>query len=265
MKRIIYFISILLLTASCFGDEPTYQRSFSLVADFEYSFDYEETFGPDSLWFDSVTGAGVGYMDLAFFHKLNDEKTDVLGGFMVSYQEMPKKVEDKKEDGGDTEDGSDLEEPEVVEVDKTCRAYLLKPLSNRNTYLVFRDSDHMPEHDVEFINAPYGTCIMESCYITNTLEVAEAVAATFEKGDKLVVRATGYKDGMKTGTAEAALAEFSSQKDSIVSSWTRFNLSTLGAVNFVEFEMEVQSEKGAGKVPTNFCLDNMNASINISY
>ena len=266
MKRIFYFSSIVLLTASCFGDEPTIQKSYTLVANFEYGFDYNEAFGTDSLLFDTTAGAGIGYMDLAFFHKLNEEKTEVLGGFLMSYQEMPKKAEEK-EDDSENQEGEEPapEEPEVVEVDNTYRAYLLDPSKSRNTYLVFRDSDQMPEHDMEFLQSEYGTCVMESCNITNTMAVAQAIAQNFEKGDKLVVRATGYKDGVKTGSAEATLAEFSSQKDSIVSSWTVFNLSGLGAVNFVEFEMDVQSDNAAGKIPTYFCLDNVKASINISY
>lgn len=269
MKRILYFISIVLLTSSCFfGDEPTIEKSYTLVANFEYSFDYSKEFGADSTWFDTATGAGIGYGDLAFYHKLNEEKTDVLGGFMVSYQEMPKAPATDEDDNikpETPEEGPDPEEPEVVEVNKTYRAYLLNPSKNRNTYLVFRDSDKMPDHDVEFLYADYGTCVMESCYVTNTLEVAEAVAQNFKKGDKLVVRATGYKDGVKTGSSEVSLAEFSSQKDSIVSSWTLFNLANLGAVTFVEFEMDIQSENADGKIPALFCMDNMKASINISY
>lgn len=281
MRRLFYLIFVGIMAVSCFGDGPSYQRSFTLDANFEYSFEYYSTFRPDSLWFDVQTGAGIGYGDMAFFHKLNADKSEVAGGFLASYQEMPKapkqtetsdvEIEDENQpqDSADSESPEEPVEPEEpaepVEVVKTYRAYLKNPGTARNTYLVFRDSENMPEHDIWFMQKEYGTCVMDKCYVTNTLEVAEAVAANFEKGDKLVLKATGWLDGTKTGSAEFTLAEYSSQKDSIVSKWTQFDLSDLGAIEYVDFAMEIQSDKTDMQIPTYFCIDNVMSSINISY
>lgn len=276
MRRLFYLIFVGILAVSCFGDGPTYQSSYTLEAGFEYSFDYPSTFRPDSLWFDVAAGSGIRCNDLAFFHKLNADKTEVIGGFMASYQEMPKspKVEEDTDEETEENEGqsSESENPEESEesqepkeVIKTYRAYLKTPGTVRNTYLVFRDSDNMPEHDMWFLMNEYGTCVMENCLVTNTLEVAEAIAANFEKGDKLVLKATGWHNGASTGKAEISLADFSSQKDSIVSKWTQFDLSDLGAVEYVDFEVEVQSAKTNMEIPTYFCIDNVKASINVSY
>lgn len=272
MKRFFYLIAVVFMASSCLGDGPTYEKSYTLNVNFEYSFDYSQTFGPDSLWIDTVNGVGIGYMDMAFYQKLNADKTELLGGFLVSYQEMPKSPQtDKEESSGQDDLGQDEESSgqddnvaETVPVDKTWRAYILEPSKTRNTYVVFHDTDEMPEHDVEFLLPDYGTCVMSECYVTNTLAVAEAVASQFETGDKLVVRATGYLGGLKTDSAEITLAEFSSQKDSIVSKWTKFDLSRLGSVQYVDFEVLVHSANPLS-VPADFCMDNMVSSVNVSY
>lgn len=268
MRRIFFIISIVFMAVSCFSDGPSYESAYDLDADFEYTFNYSTTFNSDSLWFDKETGAGIGYGDLAFFHKLNADKSAVVGGFIASYQEMPKSSSDSSEDSeSETEDTDTPTDPVALEeVVNTYRAYVKNPSTLRNTYLVFRDSDDMPDHDIFFLVKEYGTCVMDKCYVTNTLEVAEAVAANFEKGDKLVLKATGFLDGQKTGTsAEFTLAEFSSHKDSIVSKWTPFDLSALGSVEYVDFEMQILSDKEDIDIPKYFCIDNVMADVSISY
>ena len=283
MKRIFYLIVSLFIVASCFGDGPSYQKSYTLNVTFEYPDSYYSTiFTPDSLWFDKEAGAGIGYNDMAFFEKLNSSKTELLGGWMLSYQEMPsaKKVVDDEEEEGSEED-PDVK-PEVLVVDKTYRAYLDSTSTKRNTYVVFKETANMPDHDVQFMMAEYGTCVVESCTVTNTLEVAEAVAANFEKGEKLIVKASGFisqrdengkiaKDAngkpllKQTGTAQISLAEFSAQKDSIVSKWTTFDLTALGSVEYIDFEVLVETDKEGMVIPNNFCMDNLVSSINIEY
>lgn len=240
MKRFIIILSVAAMAVSCFNIESGTKQSYTLFADFEFAgVDYSTAFGPDSLLFDTEVGLGLGFDQLGFYHKLNAEKTDVIGGFIASYLSPV-----KADEGGNNAD----------------RLYNL--LSKKaNTYLVYRNTAVMPEHDVQFMSTKYGTCTMVGCYVTNTVEVADAVLANFEVGDKLTLKATGYLDGVKTGEAEIDLADFSAQKDSIVSTWTAFNLNKLGAVEHVEFT--VTSTKPG--VPLNFCLDDMIASINIEY
>lgn len=233
------------MAVSCFDLDSRSEQTYTLLASFEYNgLDYVTEFGADSLLFDSKEGLGLGFQDLAFYHKLNAEKTDVLGGFIASYLSSA-----KAEEGGNN----------------ASRAYdVLAKKNAKNTYLVYRtapEPSNMPEHDVEFLSKKYGTCTMAGCYVTNTVEVADSLAANFEKGDRLTLKAVGYLDGKKTDSAEIALADFSAQKDSIVSTWTVFDLKKLGAVEYIEFTLTSTKPD----VPLNFCLDNMVASVSLSY
>ena len=98
--------------------------------------------------------------------------------------------------------------------------------------------------------------------------MAEEVAGKFVRGDKMTLKAIGYKDGKETGVAEIALADFTQNdktgqpKDSIVSRWTTFDLSKLAAVDKVRFEIEMLGESDVQKY---FCLDNLIADIAIEY
>lgn len=245
MKKILLVLSAALMAVSCFDIDPKSEESYTLVASFEYTgMNYVETFGADSLFFDnSKEGMGIGFNNLAFYHKLNAGKTDVLGGFLASYL-SPRRAEK----GGDNAN----------------RAYVINPKYTRNTYLVYRKNPqdaNMPEHDVAFLQKSYGTCEMVVCYVTNTVEVADSVAANFGLDDRLTLTATGYHAGVKTGEAKIDLADFSAQKDSIVSKWTAFDLKKLGSVEYVEFSLHSTKPD----VPLNFCLDEMVSSINISY
>lgn len=248
MRRILFFIAAAFMLSSCFDMETTSSRTYQLVATFEYSTAVvEDTFGQDSLCFEKKYGEGIGYDNLGFYHKLNAGKTMVDGGFLLSRFIMPASK--------NTENLTNNE----------YRAYVIdKAAGLKNTYLVFKqnpDKNLMPEHSMVFAASDFGTCTMTGCYVTNTVEVMEAVSETFELGDRLTLRATGYLDGKKSKSAEFLLADFSAQKDSIVSRWTGFDLSDLGSVEYVDFELE--STKPS--IPMNFCLDNVIASVDISY
>ena len=153
---------------------------------------------------------------------------------------------------------------------KTFRAQVPSDLSTGNIYTVFYqnpDESKMPEHDVKFVGysadsiIEEGTCKIAGCYLTNTVEVADYIKANFKTGDKLVVKATGYLHGNKTGETEIALADFSEKKDSIVSTWTPFELKKLGFIEYVDFEITSTDPN----VPTYFCMDNVVAEVEIKY
>ena len=118
----------------------------------------------------------------------------------------------------------------------------------------------MPDQNEIFTHSYYGTFSLSSCMVNNTALVAQKVKEHFTLGDKLLLKATGYSGGTKTGEAEFVLADFNSQKDSIVSSWTSFDLSKLGAIEHVNFE--VISPKA--EVPGYFCMDELVANIALS-
>lgn len=248
MKKIVFLVVVFVMAISCIGDGPSYQSSYTLSADFEYqSMNYPAVFGADSLYFDAERCVGFGYQDLGFFHKLSADTTEVLGGFLLSYLETRK-------------DMTQLEP-------QSNRWRALVAPDERNTYAVHRTADQASNratHDIEFLNSTYGTCVMNNCQVTNTVEVADSIKARFAVGDKLMLKATGYLNGSKTGSAEFTLAERASLKDSIVSTWTTFDLAALGAVEHVDFEMVILSAN-AVDLPKYFCLDNLTASVNITY
>lgn len=259
MKKIFFVLIGAWMLASCL-EEGSFTDTRPVYATFEYSgMDYVNQFGKDSLFFESNGGYGLGWEYMAFLHKVDTSVTDnwaFQGGVMLSYLK------------GKTFDPSDS--LSMAQSDSLMFAYnrfranaQADPLMGK-TYLVYHqnpDPALMPEHDVEFLAATVGTCQPLACYVNNTNYVAYKIAQTFEDGDRLTLKATGYLKGVKTGEASMELADFSAKKDSIVSTWTKFDLNNLENVDFVDFE--VVSTKA--DVPGDFCLDNFVTSVTISY
>ena len=243
MKRILFILFSLVLVSSCFDDGSGMGQSYTVSADFNYM-DIE--FFPDSTFFNTRTTDGFGYDALNFYHQLDPGKIRVDGGFILSRLEMPL--------SGKTEG-----------LNNTYRCYLTGLKSRLiNTYTVFHYSTEpgfMPKHAIGFPFVKNGTCHMHGCFVTNTVEVAEYVKANFEVGDRLTLKATGYLDGVKTGEAEIHLADYSAAKDSIVSLWTPFELTKLGSIEHVDFEL-ISTKDG---VPPYFCMDNMVFKVDITY
>lgn len=242
--------------ASCL-DDVEYSKTSPVVATFEYSgVDYEQIFGKDSLYFDDEAGVGIGWDCLAFLHKVDTVKNEFKGGMLLSYLK------------GRTLDPLDTlmmsRSDSLVFADDRFRANAVTGHAESKTYMVFCDEPDpadMPEHDVEFLAVEFGSCQMSHCYVNNTGYVAYKVAQAFEPGDRLTLKATGYLDGQVTGEASMSLADFSAQKDSIVSTWTAFDLTKLGKVEYVDFKVESTKED----VPGYFCMDSFVTSVTISY
>ena len=249
MKRIFFLIATLALAMSCM-EKATYTQSGTVLATFEFSgVNYSEMFGEDSLYFDTKYKGGIGWDLLAFYHQVDKETSEFEGGFMMSYLGMPA--------SGETEGLSGNE----------YRAYM-KPVKSglKNTYMVFNQTDSMPEHDMGFTfvesHGSTGTCVMKSCQVNNTVAVAKAVNEKFEPGNKLVLKAKGYLDGTETATAEIMLAERTTSKDSIVSTWTEFDLSKLGSIDKVDFEILMPEGMD---IPAMVCIDNVVANVSLTY
>ena len=243
MKRLFFILLSLIAVSSCLDDGSGGMSSYTLVAGFQYG-DIE--FRSDSTCFNTTAKQGYGYDCLNFYHKLGSNDAKVDGGFTLSCLQMPL--------SGKTEG-----------LNNTYRCYL-KGLKEQfsNIYSVFYqnpDEYWMPEHDVKFAYKADGTCTMQGCYVANTVEVVESIKANFKVGDRLTLKATGYLNGAKTGSAEIHLADFSAAKDSIVSLWTPFDLQKLGSVEYVDFEIESTNPA----VPAYFCLDNFTTTIEINY
>lgn len=236
--------------SSCFSS--TYSENYTLVASFEYG--KQVTLRPDSTYF-ATNGYAIGYNYLAFCHNVDSQTKEFKGGFRLSALEgQIRPVQNEEDDDAQTV----AEQPAL---DMTWRAH---SVPGANMYMVYYMSQNKPEYDVEFLIPTTGTCVMKACQVTNTAKVAENIAAKFERGDKLLLKAVGYKDGKETGTAEMELADYTQNdksgqpKDSIVSAWTTFDLSKLQVVDKIKFELENLSGKS---IPMYFCVDNVVADI----
>lgn len=241
MKRLLFCLMALASLTACLKDGTNVKRQYVLEATFQYT---GVQFMSDSTYTNTKDLIGFGFDAMNFYHHLNPDKT-FAGGFILSCAEMPK--------SGNT-----------AGLRNTYRANLPTGLTPGNIYTVFhqnQDPALMPEHDIAFAFVENGDCEMAGCFITNTVEVADYVKQNFNVGDRLAVKATGYLNGVKTGEAEMALAEFTEKKDSVVSSWTAFELTKLGAVDCVDFEL-ISTQPD---VPAYFCMDSMFATISLEY
>lgn len=243
MRIVGYFMAAVasaMMLVSCFGDQTTEQK-YTLFATFDYS---DVKFNADSLFFAPAKIGGFGWQDLVFWHKLDSEEENCLGGFVLT--NMLGRVETTEE------------LPANV-----YRAYC-SDAKKGNIYSVFRYSPstiNMPEHSMSFLSKQYGTCTPSGCYVTNSEYVAQQVKDLFQTGDRLRLTARGYLDNKLTGEAEMNLAEFSADKDSIVSTWTAFDLTKLGNVDCIDFELASTNDQ----ILPYFCMDVFVASIHLKY
>jgi len=246
MKRLLFIITSIVLFSSCgFDDGSGTTSQYQVNVHFQYS--PMPSFSPDSTFFNTVTAEGFGFENLVnFYHQLDGDKTWFDGGFLLSRLEMPK--------SGVTEG-----------LKNAYRSYVKngKGLSG-NVYAVYYqnpDPALMPAHDFNFPFKENGSCVMKGCFITNTVETADFIAENFKLGDRMTVKATGWLDDKPTDSAEFVLADFSAQKDSIVSRWTPFDLTKLGSVEYVEFEIA----STVPETPAYFCMDNLQVDITLQY
>lgn len=241
--------------------DSNYSQSYSLIANFEYGNSVK--FRADSTYY--AEGAyAIGYNYLAFCHTLDQTTQEFQGGFRLSALEgqiRPAKVEDESSE--QTTPSESLSGEEVVLLGNTWRVHAAPAV---NTYMVYHMNAYRPEYDIAFLVPTNGSCLIKSCQVANTAAVAEEIAEKFERGDRLVLKATGYKDGKETKTVEINLADYTQNdkagqpKDSIVSRWTTLDLSSLQLVDKVKFEME-----STKNVQQYFCMDNMEADITLEY
>lgn len=241
--RVLFILSLLGAAVSCLGDS-TYSGSYTEVATFEYTdMDYGYLFGKDSVYVDTVANVGFAWKNVfVFFQNIKDK--EFTGGVMLSCLRG----------GGATVPGADNR----FRVNASAGAY------DSKTYVVFSenaDASLMPEHDMFFAANGYGSCTMSGCMVNNTVQVMDSIKTNFVAGDKLLLKATGRLAGAVTAEAEFVLAEYSALKDSVVSAWTPFDLTALGKVDYVDFEV-ISSKPN---VPAAVCIDNIQANVTITY
>lgn len=241
MKRLLILFSMAAVVSSCLGGS-SFSNSYPVQATFEYS---DNIFNADSLYYDTEEAQlGFSWDYLAFYH--NVDNAEFKGGFILSRLAIP--------------------ESGITEGLKNNR-YRANIKGVTNKFAVFYQSDDMPQKHLEFLFSSSeinSSCTMSSVFVNNTVEVAEAVKTTFEPGYQLLLKATGYlKDNdAVTGEAEIKLADITAEKDSIVSSWTAFDLSKLGSIDYVKFSIETVP---AGlDIPKAVCMDYLMANISLT-
>ena len=247
MRKILVVFAVAIAVASCLGTANSSQ-SWTSIASFEFGGDPNKLFGADSLYYDEYYKIGIGWEYLAFYQMVDKTTSEFKGGFMLSHLSPSS--------------------PDMVEnlQNNQYRVNAKSPRKEDNTYLVFQQTDQMPENDIAFTFLPSGTatgvCVMSSCYVNNTVAVAKDVAENFVNGDVMVLKAKGYLGGKETNTAEIVLAEKTSNRDSTIYNWTQFDLSRLGAVDKVDFEIVAPE----GKIQTQtVCVDNVIANISLTF
>lgn len=254
MKRVFYRLSVVFFAAgflvSCLP-EAEFSNTVTVNANFEYG---QVNFEADSLFYKSEMGAGIGWGALGFLHKIDTVNWTFEGGALLSY---------KKGCLYDPSDTAALAKSDsLVFAQDLYRVNSVKDTVNNNSYLVYYqnpDPAKMPKHDVVFLVENNGVCLAQQCFVNNTSYVAYKVAKSFEPGDRLTLTATGYLKGAKTGEASIHLADFSAQKDSIVCTWTAFDLTKLGSFDAIDFDLISTKEE----VPAYFCMDYFIASVTV--
>lgn len=250
MKNLLVVFCFVFTVVSCLKE-----TGFSQTALVEANFEYNAVeFDADSLFYKTKFGDGLGWGSLGFMHKVDTLNWTFEGGVLLS------RKKGFKYDPADT--ASLAKSDSLVFAQDRYRVNAVKSKVDENSYLVYYqnpDSSKMPEHDVIFLIQENGTCTARQCFVNNTSYVAYKVAQTFQPGDRLTLRATGYLKGAKTGEASISLADFSAQKDSIVHNWTSFDLSKLGVYDAIDFDLLSTRED----TPAYFCMDYFTASVTV--
>lgn len=245
MKKIFILIFIACAAVSCLSKSGSFSQSYTANITFEFSENaYTQSF-KDSI-FVMTEGDGFLYMQQPLFFSQRYSNGTVLGGFSMSYLKGEK-------------DGALTREP------KANDAFRVNAASGQNgskTYAVFYDNPQesmMPLHDIEYAYKNSGYMMPQGCYVNNTTLVARKVKEHFKPGDRLVLKATGTRSDGSTAETSIKLADYTEVRDSVMYNWTEFPLSSLGAVDYIDFKVESTNPE----VPGYFCMDGLVAGISI--
>ena len=246
MKKILFFVAVAISMVSCL-DGGSFRQSYRADITFECSSDVYANSFKDSLYVLSE-GDGFVYLSYPLVFMQKQISGTYQGGFLMSYLV------------GEANGKLDKEPA----VNDAYRVHAASGANGSKTYAVYYENpveSMRPKYDVEFGYKGLGTCTLIGCYVNNTTLVARKVMEYFKDGDKLVLKAKGtLPDGTVKETG-IVLAEYTEAKDSIMYNWTVFDLSKLGAVDYVDFEVVSTNPD----VPGYFCLDGYLASLDISY
>jgi hypothetical protein len=248
MKKIFLIFAVMAFAVSCLSS--TYDTQYTTNVSFDYD---NQTFAelkpkPDSLLYDVLYKIGFSWDHVGFYHNVDKTTAEFKGGFLASNLAVPAK-------GASTS----------ALTFNQYRANARNPYTPTNKYGVFVQTSDMPEKHFGFLVEPSAgttaSCTMKYVLVTNSVSVEETVRANFKDGDAVVLRATGYLGNQKTGQAEIKLAEYTEAKDSVMTTWTKFDLSPLGSIDQVKFAIDVPTSVYFPAMTV--CMDNLVADISI--
>lgn len=248
MKKILILFFAAFAAISCMTD-GAYSQSYTADVTFEYSELVYTTNFKDSVYvMNEGQGQGFLYMQYPIFFSQRLKGPEFQGGFVMSYLKGEKDGALEKE--AMDNDAYRVHAPAGALGSKTYAVYYDNPLDSQ-----------INVHDIEFGYKEVGTFTQYGCYVNNTTLVARKIKEHFKEGDKLVLKAIGTKhDGSKVETS-ITLAEYTQTKDSVMYNWSVFDLKSLGAVDFVDFQVTSTNPD----VPGYFCMDGYLSKIDIQY
>ena len=281
-KTALLFSSMLLIVSSC-NEGTGYKYDYTLIDYAEYS-NESELFkdGATVFFFGSSESASDenGFLsnntNLYFCKGYSDL---YMGGFCLSKQswEKPSDGTDTPEDGTDTpEEGTGSSGTTVPGEYSVYGTGDTNNSGTANTFFYFRQTSEMPEHDIAFPYASIGTYTPVNVSVCNSAYTVRAIRGdnvddnTFNIEGDYILTATGYLNGSQTGTAEFLLAGKGKSKgtpgaDSLVTSWSTFDLSGLGNIDYIDFELSCSnSNDNQTLIQNDVCIDNLTARVNIN-
>ena len=245
-KYILLGIILPLLAVSCFDDDGyNNEMNIYLSSYFTISEDYYSSyFDADSIYFSSYfTSDSYGWIYL--FSCVDDEDGDFLGGVGITV-------------GADTTNYESLDD-----ITYPYRVYGL-PANNDGTYGFWHYSGSastMPSYAARgYLASEDSSCYPQGVYVNNTNKVVNQIRnglgldSAFGEDDWLKLTAIGYDSNLSsTGTASIMLADFETYRDSVVTSWTYFDLTDLGAATYLDFELT----SSVDDITKDFCMETL--------
>ena len=241
MIRMSAIAAAMILAASCMNDvgyETTYTAGISFD---NFGYGDDDIYGEDKLFFGSYLISD----DIVFASKTDESVTD-FNGFGLSKATSKDEIADGR------------------------YSVNAESASSGSAFALFHNTSYIEPLDqhIIFARAGYGTCSPVSCMVNNTKLVADMIQMYNSQNDESIgvtLTATGYAGGSETGKATISLAipgETPEARDSIMSSWTLFDLSDLGNVEYISFNMEF-SDATQTMIPQYFCLDDFVANVHV--
>lgn len=242
-KKLLSMAAIAAATCSCMNGN--FKSEFRTFCTFDYS---DQSMYKDSIYFE--TPFSEGSQTLTFHNKLNSDN-EFTGGFLLSL----------KKDS----DFSKGHFESLYSVADTS-----KNKSNiANGFAVYYDNtskSKMPEHSITFVYNATGTCTPTTVSVSNTNYVANLIIngtqgiSKFNEGDWLKLTIIGYRDGVKTGSTEIALAEYAEKGLQVLKGWTKLDLTKVGSFQYLDFKIDSNRDD----IPRYCCIDNFIADIVIT-